>query len=90
MPPNKSSSMRVYLDHNATSPLCDEVVAAMTRVLRDGYGNPSSVHEEGRAARAEVDRARESVASLLGVDAGEVLFTGGATESSGYADSESS
>jgi cysteine desulfurase len=73
--------MRVYLDHNATSPLRDEVVAAMTRVLRDGYGNPSSVHEEGRAARAEVDRARESVASLLGVDSGEVLFTGGATES---------
>ena len=72
--------MRVYLDHNATSPLRDEVVAAMTRVLRDHYGNPSSVHEEGRAARAEVDRAREAVASLLGVGPMDVLFTGGATE----------
>jgi cysteine desulfurase len=73
--------MRVYLDHNATSPLRDEVVAAMTRVLRETFGNPSSVHEEGQAARREVDRAREAVAELLGVASGEVLFTGGATES---------
>ena len=72
--------MRVYLDHNATSPLRDEVVAAMTRILRDHYGNPSSIHEEGRTARAEVDRAREAVASLLRVDPMDVLFTGGATE----------
>jgi len=72
--------MRVYLDHNATSPLRDEVVDAMIRVLRGVYGNPSSVHEEGRAARAALDCARESVAALLGVDAGEVLFTAGATE----------
>ena len=72
--------MRVYLDHNATSPLRDEVVESMTRVLRDLYGNPSSVHEEGRSARAAVDRARESVASLIGVEVEDVLFTAGATE----------
>jgi len=72
--------MRVYLDHNATSPLRDEVVEAMLRVLRGVYGNPSSVHEEGRAARAALERARESAAALLGVEAREVLFTGGATE----------
>jgi cysteine desulfurase len=59
----------------------DEVVAAMTRVLREGYGNPSSVHAEGSAARAEVEGARLQVASLLGVDPGEVIFTAGATES---------
>ncbi len=72
--------MRVYLDHNATSPLRDEVVESMTRVLRDLHGNPSSIHEEGRSARAAVDRARESVASLIGVEAEDVLFTAGATE----------
>ncbi|MCH8082675.1 MAG: cysteine desulfurase [Myxococcales bacterium] len=72
--------MRVYLDHNATSPLRDEVVEAMTRVLRDLHGNPSSIHEEGRSARAAVDRARESVAALIGVEAEDVLFTAGATE----------
>jgi len=72
--------MRVYLDHNATSPLRDEVVESMTRVLRDLHGNPSSIHEEGRSARAAVDRARESVAGLIGVEAEDVLFTAGATE----------
>ncbi len=72
--------MRVYLDHNATSPLRDEVVQAMTRALREVYGNPSSVHEEGRAARAAVERAREAVASLVGAAADGVLFTAGATE----------
>jgi cysteine desulfurase len=72
--------MRVYLDHNATSPLRDEVVETMTRVMRDHHGNPSSVHEEGRAARAEMDLARERVAALLEVSPDDVLFTGGATE----------
>ena len=77
--------MRVYLDHNATSPLRDEVVESMARVLRDLHGNPSSVHEEGRRARAAVDHARESVASLLGVEAEDVLFTAGATEANNTA-----
>jgi len=72
--------MRVYLDHNATSPLRDEVAEAMLRALRDLPGNPSSIHEEGRAARAAVDRARESVAALIGVQSQDVLFTAGATE----------
>ena len=72
--------MRVYLDHNATSPLCDEVIETMTRVMRDRQGNPSSVHEEGREARAVMDRAREQVAVLLGAGPEDVLFTGGATE----------
>lgn len=72
--------MRVYLDHNATSPLRDEVVDAMSTVLRRDFGNPSSVHEEGRTARIAVDRSRESIATLLGVQHGDVMFTGGATE----------
>src|SRR5262245_16509357 len=58
--------MRIYLDYNATTPVREEVAAQMIRVLRDVPGNPSSVHAEGAAARAEVDAARERVAALLG------------------------
>jgi cysteine desulfurase len=77
--------MRIYLDHNATTPVRAEVVEAMTRVLRDGYGNPSSTHSEGSAARRELDQAREQVASLLGVGGRELLFTGSATEANNTA-----
>jgi cysteine desulfurase len=73
--------MRIYLDHNATTPLRDEVVDAMVGVLRDGYGNPSSTHAEGAAARKLVETAREQVAALLAVSPAEVFFTAGATES---------
>jgi cysteine desulfurase len=77
--------MRIYLDHNATTPVRPEVADAMDGVSRETYGNPSSVHAEGSAAKAEIDRARERVASLLGVAAGEILFTGGATEANNTA-----
>ena len=77
--------MRIYLDHNATTPVRPEVADAMDGVQRETYGNPSSVHAEGAAAKAEIDRARERVASLLGVTAGEILFTGGATEANNTA-----
>jgi cysteine desulfurase len=77
--------VRIYLDHNATTPLRGEVLAAMTRVLRDVPGNPSSVHAEGAAARAVVEEARRQVASLLRVSADDVLFTGGATEANNTA-----
>jgi cysteine desulfurase len=72
--------MRVYLDHNATTPLRGEVVAAMVEILRERFGNPSSTHAEGAAARAALEAARAEVAGLLGVAAGEVIFTAGATE----------
>jgi cysteine desulfurase len=81
----KLRRVRIYLDHNATTPLREEVVEAMARVLRDCWGNPSSVHAEGSAARAELERARARVASLLGVEPGEVLFTGGASEANNTA-----
>jgi cysteine desulfurase len=77
--------MRIYLDHNATTPVRPEVADAMDGALREVYGNPSSVHAEGAAAKAEIGRARERVASLLGVAAGEILFTGGATEANNTA-----
>ncbi|NNL86171.1 MAG: cysteine desulfurase [Myxococcales bacterium] len=77
--------MRIYLDHNATTPLRPEVVEAMARVLRERFGNPSSTHAEGRAARAELDRAREQLAALLRVPEREIVFTGSATEANNAA-----
>jgi len=73
--------MRIYLDHNATTPLREEVLEAMTRVLRDVPGNPSSTHAEGAAARRVVEEAREQVAACLGTSPTGVIFTAGATES---------
>jgi len=72
--------MRIYLDHNATTPVRPEVVEAMAAALRERWGNPSSTHAEGARARAALERGREQVAALLGVAPREVLFTSGATE----------
>ena len=71
---------RTYLDWNATAPLLPEARAAIERAL-DVHGNPSSVHGEGRRARAIVETAREHVAALVGARPSEVVFTSGATES---------
>jgi cysteine desulfurase len=70
---------RVYLDWNATAPLRPEARAAMAAAM-DVVGNPSSVHAEGRAAKAVVERAREEVARAVGCKPAEVVFTSGATE----------
>jgi cysteine desulfurase len=70
---------RVYLDHNATMPLRPEARAAMVAAM-EVTGNPSSVHAEGRAARAVVERARAQVAAAIGCTPSEVIFTSGATE----------
>jgi len=71
----------VYLDHNATTPLDERVLAAMLPYLREQYGNASSRHEFGMQARQAVERAREQVAALVGVRAPQVFFTSGGTES---------
>lgn len=76
---------RVYLDHNATTPLRPEARAALLEALDAGLGNPSSAHASGRAARARIDEARERVAGALDVEEDEVLFTSGATESNNLA-----
>lgn len=75
---------RVYLDWNATAPLVPEARAAMASAC-DVIGNPSSVHAEGRAARAVIERARAQVAEATGVVTGEIVFTSGATESAALA-----
>jgi cysteine desulfurase len=71
----------IYLDYNATTPLCDEARAAMLPYLERCFGNPSSVHAAGRDARAAVDDAREKLAALLHVRPHEIIFTSGGTES---------
>ena len=74
----------VYLDFNATAPVRPEAKAALNAVL-DRVGNPSSVHAAGRAARADLEKAREAVAALVGVVPGSVTFTSGGTEASALA-----
>ncbi len=77
--------MRIYLDHNATTPLREEVVEAMLPMLREQFGNPSSTHAEGAAARRCLDAAREQVAALVAAEPGDVVFTGSATEANNSA-----
>ncbi len=76
---------RIYLDHNATTPLDPRVLEAMLPLLTDGFGNPSSLHWFGQQARAAVETARTGVASLIGASAAEIVFTGGGTEADNLA-----
>src|SRR5438874_7712211 len=73
--------LMIYLDYNATTPLCDAAREAMLPYLNRHFGNPSSIHAAGRAARAAIDDARDKLAALLHAKPGEIIFTGGATES---------
>jgi cysteine desulfurase len=73
------------LDYNATTPLAPEAADAMTRALRDVFGNASSVHAFGQQAKAALDDARQQVAALLGGEPTEIVFTSGGTESDGLA-----
>src|SRR5579864_7600596 len=77
--------MRVYFDHNATTPLAPEVVEAVVGATRDLFGNASSVHRFGQQAKAALDLARSSVAALINADPSEVVFTSGGTESDNFA-----
>ncbi|TXH73955.1 cysteine desulfurase family protein [Thiobacillus sp.] len=78
-------SAPIYLDCNATTPIDPRVVEAMLPYLRSHYGNPSSGHAYGRAAKAAVDRARAEVAALIGAKPEEIVFTGCATEANNLA-----
>ena len=71
---------RIYLDNNATTPVLPEVLEAMRPYFGEHFGNASSIHHHGQETRAAVERARDSVASLLGCRASEVVFTSGGTE----------
>jgi cysteine desulfurase len=76
---------RIYLDHNATTPLDPRVLEAMVAVLRDGFGNPSSLHWFGQRARSAVEDARGPVAALIGASPAEIVFTASGTEADNMA-----
>lgn len=76
---------RVYLDNNATTPLLPEVLEAMRPFFIEHFGNASSIHHHGQETRSAVERARESVAALLGCRASEIVFTSGGTEADNLA-----
>ena len=71
----------IYLDYNATTPVCDAAREAMLPYLERHFGNPSSVHTAGRETRAAIDNARDKLAALLRVKPNEIIFTSGGTES---------
>jgi cysteine desulfurase NifS len=76
--------LNIYLDHNATTPMASEVKEYMQE-LSDAFGNPSSIHSEGRRSARVVDEARRRVASEIGCTARRIVFTGGGTESNNMA-----
>ena len=76
---------RVYLDHNATTPVDPEVLDAMLPYFSGEYGNASSIHTFGQKARAAVETAREQVAALIGARPQEIVFTSGGTEADNHA-----
>jgi cysteine desulfurase len=77
--------MRVYFDHNATTPVDPAVLDVMTTILREEFGNASSVHHFGQRAKSLLDDARTAVADLIGGEASEVVFTSGGTEADNFA-----
>ena len=76
---------RVYLDHNATTPVEPEVLDAMLPYFSGDFGNAASIHTPGQRARAAVETAREQVAVLIGARPQEIVFTSGGTESDNHA-----
>ncbi len=76
---------RIYLDHAATSPMHPEVVTTFSEALGTIYGNPSSIHETGRAARQALDKARNLLADSIHADDNEIIFTSGGTEADNLA-----
>jgi cysteine desulfurase len=77
--------MKVYLDNAATTQLDERVIEAMLPVMRDCFGNPSSIHAHGREARTWIERARKKIAELLQTSPSEIFFTSGGTEADNFA-----
>jgi cysteine desulfurase len=83
--PSHAMPPAIYLDHNATTPPAPEVADALARALVGTFGNPSSIHAFGQRAKTALDDARTDTAALVGADPGDIVFTGGGTESDNLA-----
>ena len=81
----ESMEVSVYLDHNATTPVHPAAAEAIAEALRSQFGNASSVHAFGQAAKAALDDARGGVAALVGGEPAEIVFTSGGTEADNLA-----
>lgn len=77
--------MRVYFDNAATSPLAPEVIEVMTAMMKNQFGNPSSIHKHGREVKTEIEKARKTIALFLNCSPGEIFFTSGGTEADNMA-----
>ena len=77
--------MKVYLDNAATTPMAPEVIDEMSRVMKDVYGNPSSIHSWGREAKGIIEVARRKIAKILNAEPKEIIFTSGGTEADNMA-----
>lgn len=77
--------MAVYLDNAATTPMAPEVIASMTEVMKNQFGNPSSLHAVGRNAKAVIENARRKIAKLIHCQPKEIIFTSGGTEADNMA-----
>ncbi|MFQ6033225.1 MAG: cysteine desulfurase family protein, partial [Candidatus Zixiibacteriota bacterium] len=82
---NASQARRVYLDHNATTPVHPEVLEAMLPYYKDKFGNPSSIHGFGRVTKVDLEESREKVAKVIKASSNEIYFTSGGTESDNLA-----
>ena len=76
---------RVYFDNAATTPMSQEVIDVMANLMKECYGNPSSIHKEGRESRTVIEKARKQIAELIGASIGEIFFTSGGTEANNMA-----
>jgi cysteine desulfurase len=72
--------MKIYLDNAATTPVAPEVLEAMLPYFSQKFGNPSSIHQYGREAKAAIEKARKSIAQMLNAAPAEIIFTSGGTE----------
>lgn len=77
--------MKVYLDNAATTPVAEEVIGEVSSVMRSHFGNPSSIHQQGRDARALVEMSRKKIATFIGAQSSEIVFTSGGTEADNLA-----
>ena len=77
--------MRAYLDNAATTPMAPEVIEVMTNIMKNNFGNPSSIHSYGRETKAIIENARRTVANLIHAEPKEIIFTSGGTEADNMA-----